>query len=129
MFRLKFEQKPKHPPRPQSSQQEEGQTEGHVLTRYKPKVSKPSFYRVLLLNDDFTPMDFVVHILKKFFSKTDHEATEIMLQVHHRGAGTAGVFAKELAETKVYLVNEYAKAHQHPLKCVMERETTEEKGG
>lgn len=104
---------------------EEGHPEGHVLTRYKPKVSKPSLYRVLLLNDDFTPMDFVVLILKKFFNKEDQDATKIMLQVHHEGAGTAGVYTKEIAETKVYLVNEFAKSHRHPLKCVMEKETLE----
>lgn len=98
-------------------------TEGHILTRYKPKVSKPSFYRVMLLNDDFTPMDFVIHILKKFFAKEDAEASQIMMQVHQQGAGTAGIYAKEIAETKVYLVNEYAKNHRHPLKCVMEKET------
>ncbi len=105
--------------------QNDGQTDGHVLTRYKPKVAKPSFYRVMLLNDDFTPMDFVVHVLKKFFLKEDAEAQKIMLAVHQQGVGTAGLYAKEIAETKVYLVNEYAKSSRHPLKCVMEREPQE----
>ena len=95
---------------------------GHTITQYKPKIAKPSFYKVLLLNDDFTPMDFVVLVLKKFFSKTDAEATQIMLQVHHQGAGTAGVYSHEVAETKVYLVNEFSKGHEHPLKCSMEKE-------
>lgn len=103
--------------------EKQDQPEGHILTRYKPKVSKPSFYRVMLLNDDFTPMDFVIHILKKFFAKDEAESYRIMMQVHQQGAGTAGIFAKEIAETKVYLVNEYAKSHRHPLKCVMEKET------
>lgn len=98
-------------------------THGHVLTSYKPKVARPSLYRVILLNDDFTPMDFVILILKKFFAKTDTQATEIMLQVHNQGAGTAGVFTKEISETKVFLVNEYSKSNRHPLKCIMEKET------
>lgn len=89
-----------------------------VLSR--PKVKKPSMYKVVLLNDDFTPMDFVVHVLKKFFKKSDSEASRIMLQVHHQGSGVAGVFSHEIAESKVYLVNDYARHHEHPLKSVME---------
>jgi ATP-dependent Clp protease adaptor protein ClpS len=112
----------------QADDSSDSQSEGHVLTRYKPKVSRPSFYRVMLLNDDFTPMDFVVHILKKFFGKDEAEAQKIMLQVHHQGMGTAGLYAKEIAETKVYQVNEYAKSNRHPLKCVMEKEPQEAGG-
>lgn len=100
--------------------------EGQTLTKYKPKLKKPSMYKVILLNDDFTPMDFVIHILKAFFFKTEIEATQIMLQVHNEGAGLAGVFSHEMAETKVYQVNEYARKNKHPLKCIMEKETAEE---
>ncbi len=87
----------------------------------QPRTKTPSMYRVLLLNDDFTPMDFVILILQKFFAKNMTEATKIMLQVHQQGAGVAGVFTYEIAETKVYQVNQFAKQHQHPLKCTMEK--------
>lgn len=92
-----------------------------TLTRSKSKTKEPSLYKVVLLNDDFTPMDFVVQILKKFFGKSEAEANNIMLQVHNQGAGIAGVFSHEIAETKVYLVHEYSRQSQHPLKCVMEK--------
>ena len=92
-----------------------------VLTRPKAKTKAPSFYKVLLLNDDFTPMDFVTHILQKFFRKPMEEATQIMLQVHHQGSGIAGVYSHEIAETKAFQVNEYSKAHKHPLKCTVEK--------
>lgn len=92
-----------------------------TLVRPKPEVQEPSMYKVVLLNDDFTPMDFVVHILQKFFSKSTEEATTIMLQVHQVGNGIAGVFTHEIAETKVYVVNDYARKNKHPLKCVMEK--------
>lgn len=85
------------------------------------KTRTPSMYRVLLLNDDFTPMDFVIHILQKFFQKEYDEATQVMLQVHHKGAGVAGTFSFEIAETKVLQVNQYSKQHKHPLKCTMEQ--------
>jgi len=101
---------------------EEEETSGHTIAQYKPKLAKPSFYKVLLLNDDFTPMDFVILVLKKFFNKSDAEATQVMLEVHHQGSGLAGVYTHELAETKVYLVNEFSKGNQHPLKCTMEKE-------
>lgn len=99
-----------------------GRTEIGVLTRTRAKLKKPSMYRVLLLNDDFTPMDFVVHVLEKFFSKNRQEATEIMLQVHRRGVGVCGVFSYEVAETKVNLVMDYARKNEHPLQCTMEKE-------
>ena len=79
-------------------------------------------YRVVLLNDDFTPMDFVILVLKKFFNKSDAEATDVMLRVHERGAGLAGIYTFEVAETKVYAVNEFSRRHKHPLKCIMEKE-------
>ncbi len=100
-------------------QQNEGDEQ--VITKYKPKTDKPPLYKVLLLNDDFTPMDFVILILKKFFTKSDAEATRVMLEVHTAGAGLAGVYTFEVAETKVYSVNEFSRRHKHPLKCIMEK--------
>lgn len=105
--------------RAQSGSSSQGQT--GTLTRAKPSIKEPSMYKVVLLNDDFTPMDFVILILQKFFSKSEMEANNIMLQVHHQGSGIAGIFSHEIAETKVYLVNEYSRQHSHPLKCVMEK--------
>lgn len=99
-----------------------GRTEVGVLTRTRIKPKKPSMYRVLLLNDDFTPMDFVVHVLERFFSKNKQEATEIMLQVHRRGVGVCGVYTYEVAETKVNMVMDYARKNEHPLQCTMEKE-------
>jgi ATP-dependent Clp protease adaptor protein ClpS len=87
----------------------------------RPAVQTPPMYRVLLMNDDFTPMDFVIHVLQKFFSKPAEEATQIMLEVHHKGAGTCGVFTHEIAETKVHIVNTYARQNRFPLKCTMEK--------
>lgn len=97
------------------------QTDGNIITQERVKTRTPPFFKVILLNDDYTPMDFVVHILKKFFQKTDAEAQSIMLAVHQQGSGVAGVFTYEIAETKVFLVNEYSRRHQYPLKCVMEK--------
>jgi len=88
----------------------------------KEKVKKPSLYKVILLNDDFTPMDFVVYVLKEFFHKTDDEAHDIMLQVHKDGAGVAGVYSFEVAEMKSAQVNMLAKDNEHPLKSVIEKE-------
>lgn len=93
-----------------------------VITKYRPKTDKPPLYKVILLNDDFTPMDFVILILKKFFMKSDAEASRIMIQVHTEGAGLAGIYTFEVAETKVYAVNEFSRRHKHPLKCTMEKE-------
>jgi ATP-dependent Clp protease adaptor protein ClpS len=109
--------------RPALPEAPQNETEGLTITKPRPKMAKPSLYRVLLLNDDFTPMDFVVHVLQKFFNKPEPDATRIMLQVHEQGSGLAGIFTFEVAETKTYLVNEYAKGRRHPLKCVMERES------
>lgn len=93
-----------------------------VVTRTKPKTKKPSMYKVLMLNDDYTPMEFVVHVLERFFNKNREEATEIMLHVHQRGVGICGVYTYEVAETKVTLVMDLARQHQHPLQCTLERE-------
>ena len=92
-----------------------------VITRTKTQTKKPSLYRVLLLNDDYTPMEFVIHVLERFFNKTRDEATQIMLHVHHNGVGECGVFTYEVAETKVTNVMDFARKHSHPLQCVMEK--------
>jgi ATP-dependent Clp protease adaptor protein ClpS len=92
-----------------------------VITKVKPKTKRPNLYRVLILNDDYTPMEFVVHVLEKFFNKDAESATKIMLHVHHHGIGECGVFTYEIAETKVTQVMDFARKHQHPLQCVMEK--------
>jgi ATP-dependent Clp protease adaptor protein ClpS len=92
-----------------------------VITKVKPKTKRPSLYRVLILNDDYTPMEFVVHVLEKFFQKDAEAATKIMLHVHHHGIGECGIFTYEIAETKVTQVMDFARKHQHPLQCVMEK--------
>lgn len=94
--------------------------EGLALQKAKPKLKRPPLYKVILLNDDFTPMDFVVQVLMQFFSMSEEKATQVMLHVHTRGVGVCGVFSKDIAETKVKQVNEYARQHQHPLLCTME---------
>ncbi len=93
-----------------------------VVVKAKPKTKKPSMYKVLMLNDDYTPMEFVVHVIERFFSKTREEATRIMLHVHHRGVGICGVFTYEVAETKVTQVMDFARQHQHPLQCTLEKD-------
>ena len=92
-----------------------------VITRTRTQTKKPSMYRVLILNDDYTPMEFVVTVLRKYFNKTAEEATRIMLHVHHHGVGECGVFTYEVAETKVTQVMDFARKHQHPLQCIMEK--------
>lgn len=93
-----------------------------VVVKTKPKTKKPAMYKVLLLNDDYTPMEFVVHVLERFFSKTGDEATRIMLHVHRRGVGICGVYTYEIAEAKVNQVMDLARRHQHPLQCTLEKE-------
>lgn len=97
-------------------------TEGSVITKSKPKTKKPSMYKVLMLNDDYTPMDFVVHVLQQFFRMAESEAMRVMLQVHQQGIGVCGVFTFEVAETKVHQVVEYARKHEHPLQCTLEKD-------
>jgi ATP-dependent Clp protease adaptor protein ClpS len=92
-----------------------------VVTQTKPKTKKPDLYRVLLLNDDFTPMEFVIAVLERFFRKNREDATRIMLHVHQHGVGECGVYTYEVAETKVTQVLDFARKHQHPLQCVMEK--------
>lgn len=92
-----------------------------VITKTKPQTKRPNLYRVLILNDDYTPMEFVVHVLERFFNKDHETATRIMLHVHHHGIGECGVYTYEVAETKVTQVMDFARKHQHPLQCVMEK--------
>lgn len=92
-----------------------------VAPKSKTATKRPSLYRVLLLNDDYTPMEFVVHVLERFFQKGRDEATRIMLHVHHHGVGECGIYTYEVAETKVTQVMDFARKHQHPLQCVMEK--------
>ncbi|HUK10838.1 MAG TPA: ATP-dependent Clp protease adapter ClpS [Stellaceae bacterium] len=99
----------------------EGPSTG-VIVKAKPKTKKPSMYKVLMLNDDYTPMEFVVHILERFFAKSREEATRIMWHVHRRGVGVCGVYTYEVAETKVTQVMDFARQHQHPLQCTLEKE-------
>lgn len=91
-----------------------------TLIRPEDDVTEPSLYRVVILNDDFTPKDFVVHVLKRYFQKDETSANELMMQVHSKGRGIAGVYPHEVAETKTYQVNSYSKENQYPLKTVME---------
>ena len=101
---------------------EDGRSSGTaVITRTRTQTRRPGMYRVLLLNDDYTPMEFVVAVLRKYFSKGPEEATRIMLHVHQHGVGECGVFTYEVAETKVTQVMDYARKHQHPLQCIMEK--------
>lgn len=93
-----------------------------VVTKTRPKTKRPALYRVLLLNDDYTPMEFVVLVLQDVFNKTRDEAMQIMLHVHNQGVGECGVFPHEVAETKVTRVMDIAKNNQHPLQCVMEKQ-------
>ncbi|MEM7521792.1 MAG: ATP-dependent Clp protease adapter ClpS [Pseudomonadota bacterium] len=93
-----------------------------LLTKTKPKTKRPPLYKVLLLNDDFTPMEFVVHVLERFFGLSHAQAFEIMLTVHKKGLAVVGVFSHEIAETKVAQVMDFARRHQHPLQCTMEKE-------
>ncbi|MGZ0186988.1 MAG: ATP-dependent Clp protease adapter ClpS [Alphaproteobacteria bacterium] len=93
-----------------------------VVVRTKPKTKKPSLYKVLMLNDDYTPMEFVVHILETFFRKSREEATQVMLNVHQRGIGVCGVYTYEVAETKVTEVVEFARRQEHPLQLTLEKD-------
>ena len=92
-----------------------------LLLDTKPETKKPSMYNVILLNDDYTPMEFVVIVLEKFFNKKQEEATQIMLHVHKNGVGICGTFTFEVAEMKCKLVVDYAKKNEHPLQCTMEK--------
>jgi ATP-dependent Clp protease adaptor protein ClpS len=94
--------------------------DGTVLEPKKTKLKPPPLFKVILLNDDYTPMEFVVVVLQSFFSMTREQATQVMLKVHREGMGVCGVYARDIATTKVEQVISYARKHQHPLQCVME---------
>ncbi len=94
--------------------------EGLVVQEARPAVKPPSLYKVVIMNDDYTPMEFVVHILEQYFSMNREKATQIMMHVHMQGKGLCGIFTKEIAETKVSQVNDYSREHMHPLLCSME---------
>jgi len=96
--------------------------ETDVITKTETRTAKPPLYKVLILNDDYTPMEFVVHVLERFFGMTHGQAVELMLTVHKRGVAVVGVFSYEIAETKVAQVMDFARRHQHPLQCTMEKE-------
>jgi ATP-dependent Clp protease adaptor protein ClpS len=104
------------------SDRKDGGTGVGVATKTKPKTAKPSLYKVLLLNDDYTPMEFVVLTLQRFFRMDIEAATRVMLQVHQRGVGVCGIFTYEVAETKVSQVIDFAREHNHPLQCTMEKD-------
>ena len=93
-----------------------------VITKVKPRTKKPAMYKVVLLNDDYTPMEFVVVVLERFFGKSQEEATQIMLHVHRRGIGICGVYAYEIAETKGTQVIDFARENEHPLQCMLEKD-------
>jgi ATP-dependent Clp protease adaptor protein ClpS len=93
---------------------------GLTVQEARPKLRRPPLFKVLLLNDDYTPMEFVVQVLETFFGMGREKATQIMLHVHTRGVGVCGVYTRDVAETKVVQVNEYSRTHQHPLMCTME---------
>jgi ATP-dependent Clp protease adaptor protein ClpS len=116
-FAPRLASKPRAPSGPTDS--DRSGTGTAVLTRTRTR--KPNLYRVLILNDDYTPMEFVVHVLERFFNKDRAEATRIMMHVHQNGVGECGVFTYEVAETKVTLVMDLARKHMHPLQCVMEK--------
>lgn len=97
-------------------------TDGETSVQTVPRVETPKMYKVILLNDDYTPMDFVVLVLRRFFGKTEDEANKIMLDVHKKGSGIAGVFTLEVAEMKVMQVNQYSQMNEHPLKSTLEEE-------
>ena len=105
-----------------SDKPEDGDSDTAVITQTKPKTKRPPLYKVLLLNDDYTPMEFVVMVLERFFGLNHAQSVEIMLTVHKKGVAVVGVFAFEIAETKVAQVMDFARRNQHPLQCTMEKE-------
>ncbi|WP_112664328.1 ATP-dependent Clp protease adapter ClpS [Microvirga flavescens] len=109
------------PQNPGGDDNDDGRSGTAIISKTKTRTKRPNLYRVLLLNDDYTPMEFVVHVLERFFNKNREDATRIMLHVHQNGVGECGVFTYEVAETKVTQVMDFARKHQHPLQCVMEK--------
>jgi len=114
--------KSKHSVASSSDEDKDQVPEQGTTTKSRPKTKKPSMFRVLILNDDYTPMEFVIEVLEKFFQKNREEATQIMLHVHQRGVGVCGIYAYDLAETKAMQVMNYARKHEHPLQVQLEKE-------
>ena len=113
---LEMADKPKGPGKPQR----DSEREGSLATEKRPEVKRPARFKVILYNDDYTPMEFVVEVLELIFSMDRPKATRVMLEVHTKGKGICGVFTYEIAETKVAQVSSYAEQHQHPLLCTLE---------
>jgi len=107
---------------PKNEEPGKGDTDTGTITKTRPKTKRPSLYRVLLLNDDYTPMEFVILVLQDVFNKSREDAMQIMLHVHQKGVGECGVYPYEVAETKVTRVMDTARKNQHPLQCVMEKQ-------
>ncbi|MEM1129507.1 MAG: ATP-dependent Clp protease adapter ClpS [Pseudomonadota bacterium] len=105
-----------------SSDKDESDGETGVIAKTRTRTQRPPLYKVLILNDDYTPMEFVVHVLERFFGLSHSQAFELMLTVHKKGIAVVGVFSFEIAETKVGQVMDFARRHQHPLQCTMEKE-------
>ena len=105
-----------------AADKEDGEGDASVITKTRTKTQRPPLYKVLILNDDYTPMEFVVHVLERFFGLSHSQAFEVMLTVHKKGVAVVGVFSFEVAETKVGQVMDFARRHQHPLQCTMEKE-------
>jgi len=116
---------PNKPNKPPIDIDDEGPATG-VAVKSRTKTKKPAMYKVLLLNDDYTPMEFVVHVLERFFEKSNDEAVQIMLHVHQKGVGICGVFTYEVAETKVSQVMDFSRQHQHPLQCTIEKDGSDD---
>jgi ATP-dependent Clp protease adaptor protein ClpS len=110
--------------RPEITASQEDDQDGNtaIVTKTVPKTKKPNMYKVMLLNDDYTPMEFVVHVLERFFAINHQTSIEIMMTVHKKGAAVVGVFTRDIAETKVTQVMDLARKHEHPLQCTMEKE-------
>lgn len=105
-----------------ADRKKDGDSDVGVVLETRPKTARPPLYKVMILNDDYTPMEFVVHVLERFFGMTHAQAFELMLTVHQKGLAVVGVYSHEIAETKVALVMDFAQRHQHPLQCTMEKE-------
>ena len=105
-----------------SDREDRPEGDASIVTKTRPKTQRPPLYKVLLLNDDYTPMEFVIHVLERFFGIDHATAYELMLAVHKKGLAVVGVFSFEVAETKVAQVMDFARRHQHPLQCTMEKE-------
>ena len=107
----------------QNNEQDSGdELERGIAVKSRPKTKKPSMYKVLMLNDDYTPMEFVIYVLESFFSMSHDEATQVMLHVHQKGVGICGVFTYEIAETKVNQTMDLAQKNEHPLQCTIEKD-------